>query len=192
MLLEGLRQSHNYSAVLRSCDAFGVQDVHLVDPDAQFEINADVSLGSDKWLSMHSHASLDGAIATLRSGGYRIVATSPHPPSTPLPDLDVSQPLVLVFGNELRGLSDAALALADERVAIPMHGLVESFNVSVAAALCLYDLTRRLRQAGRWQLDPDAREALLMAWVRRSITACGRVEEEFLARWDEERSAAGA
>ena len=180
--LEGLRQEHNFSAVMRSCDAFGVQDVHLLDADDQFAINREVALGAQKWLTIRRHESAAACLASLRSRGYRIVATSPHEPATPLPELDVSQPIALLLGNELHGLPPERLEQADERVAIPMAGLVESFNVSVAAAICLYDITRRVRLTAGWPLPEGDREILLGEWVRASIRNVEAIEEELRRR----------
>ena len=185
VVLEGLRQTHNFSAVLRSCDAFGVQSVHVVDPFELFErgrfhVSRNVAMGAQKWLRLHAHDSIQACVDTLRADGYRIVATAPATetqPSTPLDKLDLGQPVALLMGNELEGLSDAALELAEERVAIPIAGFVESLNVSVAAAICLYDLTQRLRSgATDWPLAPSARDRLLLDWTRLSVPNASAIE----------------
>ena len=187
LVLEGMRQAHNASAVLRSCDVYGIQDVHIVDVDEQFEIKRDIALGTNKWLTLHYHESLADCVQSLREAGYRLVASSPHPPATPLSRLDLSQPVALLLGSELYGLSPAAEAAADERVTIPMRGFAESLNVSVAAAVMLHDLRGRLREqtlAGGpdWRLPADERSELFLRWTRASIPDCDAFETELERR----------
>ena len=185
VVLEGLRQTHNFSAVLRSCDAFGVQSVHVVDPfelfePGRFHVSRNVAMGAQKWLRLHAHETIESCVASLRGDGYRIAATAPATdshPATPLAEFDLAQPVALLMGNELEGLSDAAIKLADERLAVPLAGFVESLNVSVAAAICLYDLTHRLRSGPiDWALAASARERLLLDWTRLSIPNAAAIE----------------
>ncbi|MDX1315453.1 MAG: RNA methyltransferase, partial [Eudoraea sp.] len=134
VLLEDIYQSQNASAVLRTCDCTGIQDVHIVEQRNAYEINKDVALGSNQWLDLHYYNqeedNVGRAVNTLKDRGYRIVATTPHregvtPETFPLE----KGRAVLLFGTELEGLSDRALELADEYLQIPMVGFTESFNI---------------------------------------------------------------
>jgi len=175
VVLEDIYQSHNASAVLRSCDAFGVQDVHIIEKRNEYRINPEIALGSAQWLSLHKHvreaADTRRVLSDLKQQGYRIVATSPHPQGHMLHELPLATgPMALVFGTELTGLSDDAMALADEFVAIPMYGFVESFNISVSVAICLSYLCQAIRTTGlSWQLKPAETEALLSDWLKTSV-----------------------
>jgi tRNA (guanosine-2'-O-)-methyltransferase len=138
--VEDIYQPHNASAVLRTCDAFGIQDVHIIENRNIYRLNPSVELGTAQWLTLHRHRgpenNTEAAINHLRSTGYRIVATSPHARQQELEALDLNAgPVAVLFGTEKEGLSETALSLADEYVAIPMYGFVESFNISVSAAL---------------------------------------------------------
>lgn len=169
--VEDVYQSHNASAVLRSCDSFGVQDVHIIEQTNAYEVNPAIELGTAQWLSLHSCARTDDCIEALRTRGYRIVATTPHGETTKLPDFSLAPgPVALLFGTEMHGLSDQAMALADERLEIPMTGFVESLNISVSAAVILYTLTSRLRTEGiDWALPQDQQKEILFTWLRSSV-----------------------
>ncbi len=171
VVLEDIYQSHNASAVLRSCDCFGVQDVHVVEARNPFNPAGDVAVGSSKWVDYYRHASIHDAYRHLRDRGYRIVATLPHERDTMITDLDISQPTALVFGTELTGLTPEAVEGADAYVKIPMYGFTESFNISVCAALSLFSLTERMRRSTdlRWQLDDDALLDLKLHWAMQAI-----------------------
>ena len=149
VLLEDIFQSQNGSAVLRTCDCTGIQDVHIVEERNEYEINPDVSLGSDRWLTLHYYNrgedNLSDAVAALKKEGYRIVATSPHKEGTSPESFDLEKgKAALLFGTELNGLTEQALELADEFIQIPMVGFTESYNISVSAAVILYSLRKRL------------------------------------------------
>jgi tRNA (guanosine-2'-O-)-methyltransferase len=184
--VEDIYQPHNASAVLRTCDALGVQDVHIIENRNSYQVNPGVELGTAQWLTLYRHQSgrdnTVAAIEAIRSDGYRIVATSPHARQQTLEQLDLERGrIALLFGTEMDGLSDTALSLCDEYVAIPMVGFVESFNISVSAALVLYSLTRRLR-ASRvdYHLSETETEELLLAWLRQSIKHVEALEAKFL------------
>ena len=145
--LEDVYQSHNAAAVLRSCDCFGIQDVHVVERNNPFNPAGDVAVGSSKWVDYYPYPDIQSAYAELRRRGYRIVATTPHTNDTLITDLDISTPVALIFGTELTGLTPEAIDLADEYVKIPMYGFTESFNISVSVALSLFSLTERLRHS---------------------------------------------
>ena len=170
VVLEDIYQSHNASAVLRSCDCFGVQDVHVVESHNAFNPAGDVAVGSSKWVDWYKHASIQEAYRHLHRQGYRIVATLPHENDTMIGDLDISQPTALVFGTELTGLTREAIDGADAYVKIPMYGFTESFNISVCAALSLFSLTERMRASGiAWQLDADALLDLKLHWAMQAV-----------------------
>ena len=177
VVLEDVYQSHNASAVLRSCDCFGVQDVHVVEARNPFNPAGDVAVGSSKWVDYYRHASIQEAYSHLHKQGYRIVATLPHENDQMITDLDISQPTALVFGTELTGLTQEAIDGADAYVKIPMYGFTESFNISVCAALSLFSLTERMRRAPdlAWQLNDDDLLELKLHWAAHAIPDGERV-----------------
>ena len=170
VVLEDIYQSHNAAAVLRSCDCFGVQDVHVVEARNPFNPAGDVAVGSSKWVDYYRYPSIQEVYKNLHSKGYRIVATLPHENDTMIGDLDISQPTALVFGTELTGLTDEAIAGADAYVKIPMYGFTESFNISVCAALSLFALTERMRRSDlHWQLSDNDLLDLKLNWAMQTI-----------------------
>ncbi|MDR1416215.1 MAG: RNA methyltransferase [Prevotellaceae bacterium] len=180
--LEDIFQPQNASAVLRSCDAFGVQDVHVVEQRNRFALYHDVALGSEKWLTLHRYGKqhkepVSAAIANLRKSGYRLVATTPHEGSIPVDELDLKKGKVaLMFGAEYTGLSSAAMSAADELVTVPMRGFVESLNLSVCAAVVLHLLSQKLRlQNIAWQLNSQEKDELLLAWLKKSVRSSEKI-----------------
>ena len=171
VVLEDIYQSHNASAVLRSCDCFGVQDVHVVETRNPFNPAGDVAVGSSKWVDWYKHGSIQEAYRYLHERGYRIVATLPHENDTMITDLDLSRPVALVFGTELTGLTQEAIDGADAYVKVPMYGFTESFNISVCAALSLFSLTERMRRdtSLQWQLTDDALLDLKLHWAMQAV-----------------------
>lgn len=174
VVLEDIFRPHNASACLRSCDAFGVQDVHIIENRYRFRPNKDIERGSARWLTLHRHNETGDntpqCIARLRERGYRIVAACPHGQTVPLEEFDVSRPAALFFGTEAEGLSPGMLAAADERVRIPTYGFAESLNISVAVAVSMHHLSFRLRQSDvDWRLPPAEMAELRLAWVRTAI-----------------------
>ena len=182
VVLEDIYQSHNASAVLRSCDCFGVQDVHVVEARNAFNPAGDVAVGSSKWVDYYKHASIEEAYRHLHQQGYRIVATLPHENDTMIGDLDISQPTALVFGTELTGLTQEAIDGADAYVKIPMYGFTESFNISVCAALSLFSLTERMRREAslHWQLGDDELLDLKLHWMMQAIRDGEKVMKELI------------
>ena len=170
VVLEDIYQSHNASAVLRSCDCFGVQDVHVIEANNPFNPAGDVAVGSSKWVDYYPYHDTPSAYQRLREMGYKIVATTPHTNDTLITDLDISQPIALVFGTELTGLTPQAIDLADSYVKIPMYGFTESFNISVSAALSLFSITERLRRSNiPWQLSDEQVLDLKLHWCTQAI-----------------------
>jgi len=201
VLLEDIYQAQNASAVLRTCECVGVQDVHIVEEQNEYEINPDVSVGSNLWLGIHHYNSgvaLDSefhnrkpdrkggvhitrAIHTLKEQGYRIVATSPHKEGQTPENFDLEKgKAAFMFGTELEGLTDQALKMADEYIQIPMVGFTESYNISVSAAVIMYTLRKRLEQSSiKWRIDQEEQAHILLDWLRGSIKMGQQIENKF-------------
>lgn len=173
VVLEDVFDPHNASAVLRSCDAVGVREVHLVyvhqkPPRKSFGRSSSASAA--KWLDLHVHDSIDECYSHLRDHGFSIFATALQDESRELYELDFTQPTALVFGNERDGVSAEGIAGADGTIYIPMQGMVESLNISVSCAVTLYEAMRQRKDAGMYadpQIDANAREVILQDWVKR-------------------------
>ncbi len=172
VVIEDIHHSHNASACLRSCDCFGVQDVHIIENRNEYDVNHAVALGASQWLTIEKFNDPEADNTTtclneLKSRGYSIVMTSPHQFDTELETYDISQKTALVFGNEKDGASATVRQLSDHVLRIPMFGFTESFNISVAVAVALHHLVWRLKQLDiSWQLQPEERDELLRQWVR--------------------------
>jgi tRNA (guanosine-2'-O-)-methyltransferase len=185
LVLEDIYQPHNASAVLRTCDCFGIQDVHIIENRNRYELNPEVELGAAQWLSLHRYNKLKNntkeAIGSLKKAGYRIVATTPHKEDADVQDFDLTAGKVaIMLGTEMQGLSKEALELADEFVKIPMMGFTESFNISVSAAIILYELNSRLRnQDLPWRLQEEEREIVKLQWIKNSVNKIDRIEKGF-------------
>jgi tRNA (guanosine-2'-O-)-methyltransferase len=188
VVLEDLYQPHNASAVLRTCDCLGVQDIHIIENQNIYELNPDIALGASKWLTMIMYRGKENntpdAIQNLKSRGYRIIATTPHKNEVRLQELPVGDgPIALVFGTELRGLTENALYLADEFVKIPMYGFTESFNISVSAGISLFYLTEKIRNSvNNWQLTDEEQLDLKLSWTRNVIKMYDLIEKDFLSK----------
>lgn len=186
VLLEEIYQSQNASAVLRTCDCTGIQDVHIVEERNEYEINRDVALGADQWLSLNYYNegknNIYRAIETLKDKGYRIVATSPHKDGVSPEHFDLQKgKAALMFGTELNGLSEGALELADEYIQIPMAGFTESYNISVSAAITLYTLRKRLEVSSlKWKICEEEQSELLLNWLRGTIKMSDQIENKFI------------
>ena len=187
VVLEDIYQPHNASAVLRSCDLTGVQDVHIIENKNNYEVNPDVAMGSFKWLNLYKYNEKENntldTFEKLRNEGYKIIATTPHKNDMLLDELPLDNKLALVYGTELTGLSDIAIENADGYMRIPMYGFTESYNISVSVAITLFTLTEKLRKSNiKWQLNDDERLDILLEWARRSIKRSDILEKEFLER----------
>jgi tRNA (guanosine-2'-O-)-methyltransferase len=186
VVLEDLFQSHNASAVLRTCDCFGIQDVHIIENRNRFFSNSEISLGSEKWLSIRRYNRAEQnsaeAVENLRNNGYRIVATTPHIDDTKLDEFDLYRgKIALIFGTELGGLSKTILNHADEYLKIPMYGFTESFNISVTAAIILHTLTETVRKSTlNWSLTVQEMQEIKLAWLKTSIKNSDLIEKQFL------------
>ena len=180
LLAENMFHPQNASALVRHCEAFGVQNLHTVQTICKFNPNVDIVRGTDKWVDITRHASTTEAIASLKSEGYRIVATTPHRESCTPETFDVEKgKFCLVFGTEHAGVSDEIIESADEYLRIPMCGMVESLNVSASAAILIYMLSQRMRlcSAIDWQLNKRDRIDVLFRWIMSSARDAERVLE---------------
>ncbi|MCX6286431.1 MAG: RNA methyltransferase [Bacteroidetes bacterium] len=187
IILEDIYQPHNASAVLRSCDCFGIQDVHIIENKNKYEVNPDVALGSAKWLTLYKYnrtaSNTEECIRTLKDKGYRIVATTPHKNDFAPDTLPLDSRFALLFGTELQGLSEKAVGLADQFIRIPMYGFTESFNISVSAAILLHSLTKRMRDSGSgWALDEDEKNNVLLQWAASSVNKSDVIIRDFLKK----------
>jgi len=187
VVLEDIYQPHNASATIRSCDIFGIQNLHVIENRNRYTLNPGVTVGSSKWVTLHRYNTRDQdntvpCINALKEKGYRIVATTPHRDDVLLPDLPIDQPLALIYGTEDTGLTETALEMADEYVRIPQAGFTESFNISVSVALSLYDIMNRLwRSEINWRLGEEEKLDLKLEWMRKVLARHKGLEERFWA-----------
>lgn len=185
VVLEDIFQSQNASAVLRTCDCFGIQDVHIIENRYPYEINPDVELGSAKWLSMNRYNEKENntadAFKALKSKGYKIIATTPHTKDIMLHDLPVDEKIALVFGTEKEGLSEIALNNADAYVKIPMYGFTESYNISVSAAMSVFFLSEKIRKSTvNWRLSDEEIWEIKIKWYRNTIRMSEQIIKEYI------------
>lgn len=171
VVIENVHDSHNVSAMLRSCDAVGITQVELLYTVEKFpRIGRKSSSSANKWLERRKHTSIDACFETLRQEGFRVYATHLDAEAVSIYDLDLTAPVALVFGNEHRGVSDDVAAKADANFQIPMMGMIQSLNVSVACAVSLYEALRQRLAAGKYSASgilPDEREQLFNDWLKR-------------------------
>ena len=187
VVLEDIYHSQNASAVVRSCDCFGVQDLHTIENRNEFNMSERVARGSDNLLTHRQYNTLGKnnsleALTQLKSDGYRIVATTPRPGAVSLSDFDVCKgKFALVFGTEFTGISEIVAQQADEFLTIPMVGFTESLNISVSAAIIINHMATKIRQAENinWKLNATEKEELLLEWIKQRIKKVDLLIEEF-------------
>jgi tRNA (guanosine-2'-O-)-methyltransferase len=185
VVMENIYQAQNASAVLRHCDALGIQDIHIIENSNKWNTNPDVDLGTAQWLTVNRYNSQENntldTLHSLKSQGYRIVATSPHKGGYDLDEADLSWgKIAIVFGTEMNGISDLVREEADEFLKIPMVGFVESFNISASCAIVLYTLSQKLRKLEKdWHLNEVEQETLYLKWLRKSIKNVKQIEERY-------------
>ena len=180
ILTENTFHPQNASALVRHCEAFGLQDLHTVETRCKFNPNVNIVRGTDKWVDITRHDSTEEAIKTLKGAGYRLVATTPHRESCTPETFDVEKgPFCLVFGTEHAGVSDEIIEAADEYLRIPMCGMVESLNVSASAAILIYMLSQRMRLSPSidWRLTEDDASEMMFRWVMSSVKDAERILE---------------
>ncbi len=185
VVIEDIFQSQNASAVLRTCECFGIQDVNIIENENEFQVNPDVVLGSANWLTIRrwneKQRNSKDCLDFLKSQGYTIAATSLSDESIPLNEYLLKGKTALVFGNEADGISDEVKQHADVFIKIPMLGFTESFNISVSAALCLSHFSQPLRDSEfQWQLDQKEKNELLLEWISRHFKNSELMIERFL------------
>ncbi|WDE97000.1 RNA methyltransferase [Lentisphaera profundi] len=184
--MENLYQEHNASAILRNADAFGIQNIHVIENNNDFAANKEISMSAHKWLDIkawneESQNNTRNCLKSLKDQGYKICATSLRPDSITIDELPVDQPLALCFGTELTGLSEEAHELADYMVYIPMSGFIQSFNVSVASALSLSTLRNKLiEQEVPYQLNSEKTLDTKIDWTLKSIKRSECILEHYL------------
>lgn len=189
VVLEDIFQPHNASAVIRTCDCFGIQEVHIIENQNKYTLNPDITLGSNKWVSMlHYNSSSENTESTLnqlKNNGYKIAVTTPHRQSMKPSDIPVDHKTAIVFGSELNGVSDIAMKAADFFVKIPMYGFTESLNISVSAAIIIQILTEKLRKSEvSWQLNEEEKTEVLLRWARSTVRLHGAIEKDFLEKYN--------
>ena len=186
VVLEDIFQTHNASAVLRTCECLGIQDVHIIENKNKYNVNPDVVLGSDKWIKLKKYDTEEwntsAAISHLRKEGYKIIATSLSGKAKPLSEFELDENrIALFFGTELTGLTKTVLEEADDHLKIPIYGFTDSYNISVSAAIILYDLVNRMHNSEiHWQLSQTEKNKILLQWLTNSIKRSDLIIKEFL------------
>ena len=181
--IEDVYQLHNTSAVVRSCDSFGIQSVHVVEERYEKRLDKNISVGAQKWVDVHQYPTTHDCIAALRQTGYKIVATTPHDDSYPLDAFELKGKTALFFGTEWNGLTETVMKEADDFLHIPMVGFSESLNVSVSAAIILQDVANKLRSSNLdWQLSEEEILEKRMDWTKKTIKNVEQIISRFRNR----------
>lgn len=174
VVLEDIFQPHNASAVLRSCDVFGIQNVHIIENYNKYKLNPKVVMGASKWINITKYNGKEDntlrCINQLKEQGYKIIATTPHEKDCLISEIPLEQKTALLFGTELQGLSKIALENADGFAKIPMYGFTESLNISVSAAISLYEISKRLKNSTiNWKLNDEEKLQQLLTWTKKIV-----------------------
>lgn len=178
--IEDVFQLHNTSAVMRSCEVFGIQELHVIEEKYSKKIDKEIAMGSQKWVDINRYDSISDCISNLKQQGYRIIATTPHEDDCLLDDFDISKPAALFFGTERNGLSEEVLEHADGFLKIPMVGFTASLNISVSAAIIIQNLMQRLRKSEiDWHLTRDQMLQKRLMWAKNSIKDIKRIEARY-------------
>lgn len=187
VVMEDIYQSQNASAVIRTCECMGIQDIHIIEQLSKYDINPRVLKGANKWMTLYRYNNrkvnnTSECYDLLRRNGYQILAADPDEKGIPVQDITFdNRKIALVFGNELRGVSRYGLENADQRIRIPMYGFTESLNISVSVAICLSALVSKLHvMPDRLQLTTEEQETLRLEWYRKIVRRSDLIEREFL------------
>ena len=186
IVVEDTYQDHNASALIRNCDCFGIQDLHIIEEINKYRLAKGMTQGAEKWIDLHYYSEYDDntqmCIDHLKSSGYAIVATTPHQDDCLIDEYDINKKSAFFFGKERTGLSQKILDQADEFLKIPLYGFSESFNVSVSAALLLKSLTERLHATKtiNWQLSEEELTDLKIAWCQKTIQNGEQIAKKYL------------
>jgi tRNA (guanosine-2'-O-)-methyltransferase len=179
--MEDVYQLHNTSAVMRSCEVFGIQELNVIEQKFGKRIDTEIAMGAQKWVDVFRYNSVQNCMDAMRANGYQIIATTPHDDSCLLHEFDITKPSALFFGTERDGLSKEVLEQADGFLKIPMVGYTESLNISVSAAIIIQDITNRLRQSNiDWQLTDEEVFEKRLDWTRKSIKDIEFIERKYL------------
>lgn len=177
---EDVYQLHNTSAVIRSCDVFGIQEVHIVEERNSKRIDREIAMGSQKWVDLKRYHTVVDCVNNLKDNGYQIVATTPHHNDQVLADFDITKKSCFFFGRETEGLSQAVLDVADCYLKIPMVGFTESLNISVSAAIILQDVTNKLRQSDvKWQLSEQEQLEKRLDWISKTLKSYAEIVDRY-------------
>lgn len=178
--VEDVYQMHNASAVVRSCDVFGVQEAHIIEKRNSNMLDEEIAMGSQKWVDVIKYKSTTTCIETLKSKGYKILATTPHNDSCFLDDFKLEGKTALFFGTEKTGLSEEVIEKADGYLKIPMVGFTESLNISVSVAIILQTLTTKLKKQNfNWELTEDEKLEKQLDWTKKSIKSIDDIVERY-------------
>lgn len=187
VVLEDIHKSHNASAVLRTSECFGIQDLHIIEKAHPYNLHPHISSGSARWLDLH-HYNEDGADNTklclekLRHQGYRILVTTLNEDAKPFNEIALDTKSAIVFGTEYSGVSDEAIAMADEVIHIPMVGFTESLNLSVSAGIILQHYRSVLNKFQvKWELSEEEKEIIRLNWTMNSVRKLDMHIKHFLA-----------
>ena len=178
--IEDVFQLHNTSAVMRNCESFGIQELHVVEEKFGKAIDKEIAMGSQKWVDVNRFENISGCIQHLQSKGYQIIATTPHEDNCILDNFDITKPSALFFGTERDGLSQEVIKNADGFLKIPMVGFTESLNISVSAAIIIQNLMSRLHQSDiNWQLTQNQMLQKRLQWAKSSIQNINHIEARY-------------
>ena len=178
--MEDVFQLHNTSAVMRSCEVFGIQELNVIEQKFGKSIDKEIAMGAEKWVDINRFSSIQDCVTNLKRKGYQIIATTPHNDSCLLHEFDITKPSALFFGTERDGLSEEVMQQADGFLKIPMVGYTESLNISVSAAIIIQDVTNRLRQSDiNWQLKDEEVLEKRLDWTRKSIKDIEFIERKY-------------
>ncbi len=180
---EDVYQLHNTSAVIRSCDVFGIQEVNIVEEINSKRIDREIAMGAQKWVDLNRFHTVKDCVKDLKSKGYQIVATTPHTNDCLLHEFDVTKKSCFFFGRETEGLSQEVLDNADCYLKIPMSGFTESLNISVSAAIILQHVTTKLKQTEiNWQLTETERHEKRLDWIKKTIKSYDKIVERYYSK----------
>ncbi|MBL4662129.1 MAG: RNA methyltransferase [Flavobacteriaceae bacterium] len=180
VVTEDVYQMHNTSAVMRSCDVFGIQDLHVVEERLGKKMDREIAMGAQKWVNLYRYPKIDDCISQLKNDGYQIIATTPHNDSQLLADFDITQKSAFFFGRETEGVSDTVMQAADGFLKIPMYGFTESLNISVSAAIILQQVVGKMKCSDVvWQLSEEEKQVIELDWTKKTIKSAAKIVKRY-------------